>query len=159
MKKYEKKPMDYNKTKEKALRLLEFRTHSKKELEVKLAHAGANSEDITRVIEFLQEYNFINDKDYAKRYAMDLQNLKKIGKRRIYLELNKKGLDAEFIEEAISNLSQTDEDELLKMVDKKIKGDFDKKNKDRVIRYFLTRGYSFDEIKRCINQLDRGFEE
>lgn len=154
MRKYEKKEMDYPKTKEKALRLLEYRNHSEKELERKLKIAGASDEDIEKVIEFLKEYNLLNDRDYAKRLAHDLQNLKKYGSRRIYSELVSKGIEPEFIEEAISELCEFDYDVFLGMVEKRIKGDFDKKNKDRVIRYFLGSGYSYDQIKQAISELE-----
>ena len=154
MRKYEKKEMDFRQTKEKALRLLEFRNHSTGELIKKLKIAGALDEDIEKVIEFLKEYNLINDREYAKRYALDLKNLKKYGERRIRSELLTKGISSEYIEEAISELPEFEEDELFELVRKRLKGDFEKKNKDRVLRYFLTRGYSFDEVKRAIEKTE-----
>lgn len=149
MKKYE---MDYSRTKEKALRLLEFRNHSSGELKRKLTVAGASLEDISKVIEFLKEYNLINDREYAKRLALDLKNLKKYGERRIRSELKSRGILSEDIEEAIGELPEFDEEELVGLVEKRLKGDFEKKNKDKVLRYFLNRGYSFDEIKKAIEK-------
>lgn len=149
MKKYE---MDYSRTKEKALRLLEFRNHSSGELKRKLTVAGASDEDVSKVIEFLKEYNLINDRDYAKRLALDLKNLKKYGERRIRTELKSRGIITEYIEEAIGELPEFDEEELIRLVDKRLKGNFEKKNKDKVLRYFLNRGYCFDEIKRAIEK-------
>ena len=147
-----KKEMDYAATKEKALRLLEFRNHSKGELKKKLTIAGANSEDIERVIEFLEEYHLVNDRDYAKRLALDLQNLKKYGVKRIRLELSSRGISQEYIEEAIEELPEIDTDEFVSMVEKRLKGDL--KNKDKVIRYFLNKGYSFDMIKSAISDIE-----
>ncbi len=154
MKRYEKKEMDFSATKEKALRLLEFRNHSSKELKRKLAVAGATSEDIERVIEFLEEYNLINDKDYAKKLAIDLHNLKKYGKRRICSELASRGISQEYIDEALCELPEIDNDEFLRLVEKRLKGDFEKKNKDRVVRYFINRGYSFNQIVGAISELE-----
>ncbi len=150
-----KKEMDYSATKEKALRLLEFRNHSTGELKKKLTIAGANSEDIERVIEFLEEYSLVNDRDYAKRLALDLQNLKKYGIRRIRLELASKGISSEYIEEAIEELPEPDNDEFLALVEKRLKGDL--KNKDRVIRYFLNKGYSLDQIKGAISDIETNY--
>lgn len=154
MKRYEKKEMDFSKTKEKALRLLEFRNHSTGELSKKLKIAGSTDEDVEKVIEFLREYNLVNDREYAKRLALDLKNLKKYGERRIRQELLSKGIASDFVEEAISELPEFEEDELFELVRKRLKGDFEKKNKDRVLRYFLTRGYSFDEIKKAIEKIE-----
>lgn len=157
MRKYDKREMDYSGAKEKALRLLEYRNHSKKELERKLKLAGVQDGDIKKVIEFLEEYSLINDRDYAKRLALDLQNLKKYGNRRIYSELAQRGIEPEYIEEAINELAEFDIDEFLEMVKKRIKGDFEKKNKDRVIRYFLNKGYSFDQIREAVSELENNF--
>lgn len=154
MKRYEKKEMDYSQTKEKALRLLEFRNHSSGELKRKLTVAGASEDDASKVIEFLKEYNLINDREYAKRLALDLKNLKKYGERRIRSELKSRGILSEYIEEAIGELPEFDEEELVRLVEKRLKGDFEKKNKDKVLRYFLNRGYSFDEIKRTIEKIE-----
>lgn len=151
---YEKKEPTYEQTKEKALRLLEFRNHTKKELERKLKVFGANEENIEKVTVFLQEYGLINDREYAKRFACDLQNLKKYGKNRIKNELFAKGISPEFVDEAIGELDDDYEDTLKELIKKRLKGDFEQKNKDRTIRYFIYRGYSFDEIKRIIAELE-----
>ena len=40
------------------------------------------------------------------------------------------------------------EDMLLPLVEKRLKGDFEKKNIDKCIRYFMYRGYGFSDIKK-----------
>ena len=156
MRKFDKE-MDYSATKEKALRLLEFRNHSTGELKKKLTIAGANSEDIDKVIEFLEEYNLVDDRDYAKRLALDLQNLKKYGIIRIRQELASRGISSEYIEEAIDELPEPDNDEFLALVEKRLNGNFERKNKDRVIRYFLNKGYSLDTIKRAVSDIETNY--
>lgn len=155
----EKRKLSANEAKEKALRLLEFRAHSEKELCDKLIRAGAQKEDLPQIIEFLKEYNFLNDREYAKSLARDLQNLKKLGKRRIRDELWSKGIKSEDIDEAVSELADDDPEELLPLVERKLGGNFDKKNVDRAIRYFLYRGYGFDDVKMCIERLKADFFE
>ena len=143
---------DYAQTKEKALRLLEFRTHSEKELFVKLKRTGAEDETINSVMGFLKEYNLVDDEKYAINYALDLQNLKKFGKNRIIGELSKKGISREYIQQAVENLPDLSDDVLPELVAKRLKGNFDNKNKEKVIRYFLYRGYSLDDIKKAIQK-------
>lgn len=155
----EKKELSASAAKEKALRLLEFRAHSEKELCDKLIRAGAKKEDLPQIIEFLKEYNFLNDREYAKSLARDLQNLKKLGKRRIKDELWSKGIKSEDIDEAVAELPDDDPEELLPLVERKLGGNFDKKNVDRAIRYFLYRGYGFDDVKMCIERLEADFFE
>lgn len=148
-----KKELNAAEAKEKAIRLLEFRSHSEKELCDKLIRAGASREDLPEITEFLKEFGLLNDGEYAKRLARDLQNLKKYGKRRIASELKAKGISAEDAEVALSELEDYDDSVLEELVARRLKGDFDKKNIDRVIRYFICRGYGFDSIKACIERL------
>lgn len=146
-------------TKEKALRLLEFRSHSEYELRSKLKQKGAKDEDTDEVIEFLTEYGFLDDLKYACARARDLSNLKKYGKIRIIAELRHKGIASDIIDEAVSAL-ETDEAEMLyPMVLKKLGGDFERKNTEKTIRYFASRGYNISDIKNVIDEIKYEFEE
>lgn len=145
--------LTYEQAKEKALRLLEFRSHSEKELSDKLKRAGAKTEDIEEILEFCRNYGFVNDKMYALRKAKDLQHLKKYGKRRIEQELYSKGISSENIAEAVAELDFEDTENMLyPLVQKKLGGDFEKKSVDRCIRYFIYRGYDIGDIKMCIEK-------
>ena len=148
-----KKSLDYNGAREKALRLLEFRSHSEKELSDKLKRAGAKAEDIEKVLDFCREYGFINDENYAIRKAKDLKNLKKYGKNRIAQELHMKGIPREYIETALMELDDDEEDILYPLVQKKLGGDVERKNIDKCIRYFIYRGYDLRDIKSCIERI------
>lgn len=148
----EKRPLTKSETKDKALRLLEFRSHSEYELREKLKRAGAEPFDIDEIIEFCKEYRFLNDTEYAKHCARDLSHLKKYGKNRIKTELFRRGLSAEDIEDAILEI-EDDEDELQKQIEKRLKNNFDKKNIDKQIRYFLYRGYELSDIKNIVERL------
>ncbi|MBQ3038903.1 MAG: RecX family transcriptional regulator [Clostridia bacterium] len=41
---------------------------------------------------------------------------------------------------------------LFELVKKRMKGNM--VNREKVMRYFLYRGYSYDEIKNCINNIN-----
>ena len=147
-------PLTYEQAKDKALRLLEFRSHSEKELREKLRRANAQNDDIDRIIEFCTEYKFINDEDFARRKAADLKNLKKYGKNRIKNELYVLGIDSYIIDEVISEMDFEDEEErLYPLVAKKLGDNLERKNIDKCIRYFIYRGYDLNDIKRCIEQI------
>lgn len=148
-----KKELTKSEAKEKALRLLAFRAHSEKELSEKLKMAGAKTEDISSVMEFVKEYGFVNDTEYSVHLAKDLQNIKKYGKRRIVAELKKRGISTENIDAAITELSDEEEDALYPLIERKLGGNFEKKNIDKAIRYFIYRGYDFDDIKACIEKI------
>lgn len=147
------KKLDYEQTKHKALKILEYRTHFESELKTKLKRAGAEDENVEMVMEFLKEYNFVNDSELSLKYAKDLKNLKKFGKKRVYAELIKKGVSAELAQNAIDELSWEDGDVLYRMIEKKLCGNTERKNIDKCIRYFLYKGYSYDEIKRALERI------
>ena len=150
----EKKHLNYEQAKEKALRLLEFRSHSERELTDKLIRAGADREDIENILEFCRRYGFVNDRLYAERKAKDLKHLKRYGRRRIEQELYFKGISKEDIANALENLDFEDaEDILYPLVKKKLAGDFERKSIDRAMRYFIYRGYEISDIKNCIERI------
>lgn len=152
----EKKELTYDQAKNKALRLLEFRRHSERELCQKLRQSGARDEDIEEIADFCRRYHFLDDREYAIKKAADLMNLKKYGKRRIVCELTAKGIGREEIDEALRHLEESSEEPetvLLPLVRKRLKGDFERKNIDKTIRYFSYRGYEFSDIKRCIERI------
>ena len=152
----EEKELNFEQAKDKALRLLEFRSHSEKELSDKLKRAGAKSEDIEEILEFCRRYKFVNDEEFAKRKAKDLYNLKKYGKARIKQELYSLGISGEYIENAISEI-EFDPERLVPLIRKRLGGDFEKKSIDKCIRYFLYRGYSLSEIKECIQEIQNDY--
>ena len=145
--------LNYEQTKNKALRFLEYRTHAEKELKDKLRRAGAEDDNIEKVMDFLREYNFVNDSDFALRYAKDLKNLKKFGKKRVKTELMKKGISAVLAQEALEELDWEEEDVLFPLIKKKLGGNFERKNTDKCIRYFLYKGYSYDDIKKTLDRV------
>lgn len=155
----ENEEMTFEQAKDKALRLLEFRSHSEKELTDKLKRAGAKEYDIEEILEFCRNYGFVNDRSYAVSKAKDLKHLKKYGRQRIKAELYSKGIPSEYVEEAVAELEEDEEEVLLPLVEKKLRGDFEKKNVDKCIRYFLYRGYNFGDIKSCIETIKQEYNE
>ena len=154
----EQKELTFEQTKDKEQRLLEYSAHSERELTDKLKRAGAKGNDIEEVLEFCRNYGFVDDRSFAVKKARDLKNLKRYGIRRIKSELYSKGIAAEYIEEAVAELDDN-EDMLIPLVEKKLGGNFEKKNVDKCIRYFIYRGYSFSDIKNCIDELKIDYEE
>ncbi len=152
------KQLTKEQTKEKALRLLEFRSHSEYELRQKLTRAGALKEDIDSAAEFLTEYGFLDDLKYASAKARELANLKKFGRMRIRQDLKMRGIKPEYIDEALEELEFDERDTLMPLMEKKLKGDFEKKSIERAIRYFAAKGYKYDDIKGCIEELKKGYE-
>ena len=80
-------------------------------------------------------------------------NLKKFGHFRVRAELKNRGISDEYINEAMAELEGEETDMLLPLVEKKLGGNFERKNIEKAVRYFSYRGYSYDDIKQCIDRL------
>ena len=94
-----------------ALRILTRRDHSRHELVLKLKQRGFSSEEIDHAVSACEEYDYINDRRTAKVYIRQLKR-KGYGKKRIQLELKKKGLRGDCILNILDeSVSETDESE------------------------------------------------
>lgn len=148
----EKNKLTYEETKNKALSLLSFAANTEHDLFRKLVQKGADEDDARRVIDFCREYGLVCDRDYALRKTKDLVNLKQYGKRRIRTELKAKGISDDDVEFALSSV-EISEDVPEDILKKKLGGDFSKKNIDKVIRYFIGRGYDLYSIKQSVERI------
>ena len=98
----------YNKDKEqvsaraKALDLLLYKTRTEKELYDKLTEREYSPDEAADALDYVRSYGYVNDEDYALRYVMT--NGGKKGKAAVRRELREKGVDEEFIENALENM-------------------------------------------------------
>lgn len=148
----------FDKAKSKALNILSLRMHTKKELFDKLLRAGFNEDTASDVCEWTCEYGFINDKEYARAYIQNSIASKKYGIKRIKQALLYKGIDAYTIEDVIYEFDFCEKDALIPLVEKKLDGNFERKNIDKTIRHFIAKGYQFSDIKNAISSIKEEFD-
>ncbi len=146
--------------KQRAIFLLYMRQHSKTELKRKLKSKFREHDLIDGVIEKLSENGLLNDARFAEHYTESLVR-KHSGVNKIKAKLFEKGINREI---SIENLERT-KDELAEEYHEGLTDEFRKKirqlkkknleQKDliiRVTRYLLSKGFTFQEIKNCINE-------
>lgn len=136
--------------KKKAIEITERRRKTAKELEDKLLQLGFAPEVCASAVLWAQEYHFVDDALYAQMYVQDAS--RKYGKRRIVQALRFKGIAPELIEDAFEEFDFEDtKEKLYADVQKRLAGNFDRKNIDKVVRRFLTRGFSYDDVRTAID--------
>ena len=96
-----------SKCKETALRIIERSYKTEKEMQNKLIEKGYDSESVGIAINFLKEYNFINDNNYVKMYIKD--RISTQGKQKIKYSLIRKGISDDIIEEFLEDIESEDE--------------------------------------------------
>jgi len=94
--------------KKKALALLGARSYTRRQLCERLSRT-ASAEAAEAAADRMEELGLLDDVDYALRYARELAENRSYAPRRIRLELRKKGLDRETIEEALASLGDRDD--------------------------------------------------
>ncbi len=135
--------------------LISRRSYTERAMRQKLLDHIGDAETVEKTIVFLKEYAMIDDEDYARRYATDCVNLKKLGSRKIKYKLMEKGISASLAEQTIAELGykETEAETLSVLMEKKLGGNFDIKNIMKAKRYFAYRGYSFEDIDTVLQKL------
>ena len=140
-----------------ALRILTPRDHSKYELVRKLKQRGFSREDIDDAIASCERFDYINDERTAQVYIRQLKR-KGYGKKRIQLELNKKGLEGTRIQGILDeSVSEVDEREGAECIIKKNIKRFERekdalKRRDKIYRFLHSRGFSQGVIAEILNR-------
>ena len=144
-----------SKVKSKALKIINKAEQSEKTLRDKLKDYDEEIVDI--VIEYLKDCKFVNDKDFAKRIASSNSNVSKFGKNKIKQNLYKKGIDREYIDEAIDEIDEDVEFEnavyLAEKRYKSVKNDDKRKVYQKLIQHLTYKGFSYDTSKRAISHV------
>ena len=143
--------------KDSALRIIERSYKTEKEVMDKLRLKGYEDNAINKSIEFLKEYNFINDIKYTKAFIKD--KLNSSGSNKIKYTLIQKGISKELIEEELSNLNEDNEKKVaIELAKKKFiiirKRETDNyKISGKLYRYLLSKGYGYDIVNEVVKEV------
>ena len=102
----------------------------------------------------MEELGLINDLDYGRRYAADAVNLRGWPRRRIAMELQKKGVPAEVIEEALADITEETEIETAcRLLEGPYRGKLrDRKERGKVKAALQRRGFSYEVIRQAVSR-------
>lgn len=141
----------YKRARERALYILDDAYKTKKQITDKLKSGLYPAFIIDKVIEYLAEYDLINDYRYARMY-IDYKESSK-SKRQIVQDLHSKGISKSIVDEAFKEADFSDEDSLKKVIEKRIfRYDLnEKKDVEKLYRYLLGKGYDYNDVKRALS--------
>ncbi|MEG2353464.1 MAG: recombination regulator RecX [Clostridium sp.] len=148
---------NYIKGKNKALKYLESSYKTEKEVRDKLEALEYEEKTINRVIIFLKDYAFVNDKSYSKLYVNT--KIKVQGKNKIKQDLLKKGICEEYIYECFNDLQcDVEENTAYLLAEKRLKViSKSENNKIKVQKklgdFLMRKGYAFQVISSSVNRL------
>lgn len=129
--------------------------HCQREMREKMRRWELDETVQNRVLDRLVRERFVDDERYARAFVKDKIRYNKWGRRKVQQALWQKGIDSEIQRKV---LDEIDEKEylsilrpLLRQKRKSIKAQNDYELNQKLLRFALGRGYTFDIIRQCID--------
>ncbi|PIJ72598.1 recombination regulator RecX [Erwinia sp. OLTSP20] len=151
------------------MRVLAMRDHSEAELRRKMVMAGQRTqfngrqdseqgptdEEIEQVIAWCHQHDFLNDRRFAERFVTSRSH-KGYGPQRIRVELQQKGIDRQLIDEMLAACGIDWISLAAELAGRRFGQPLPQawKEKARVQRYLLTRGFLMDDIQEIFRNFD-----
>ena len=139
--------------KEKALWLISYRSHSKKELKDKIRRT-CDDTSAEKAVERMEELGLVNDEEYARQFARKLLLQKKMARRTAMLEMSRKGIDKETAEAALDEIDVDYRENIRYIIEKKYRDIGDEKIKRRAVAALQRLGYGWDDIRAVLNEYE-----
>ena len=139
----------------KIMRFCAYRDRSIWEVKQKMKSLGVMAEKYPIFISYLMKEKFLDEERFCKIYVRSkiLQN--NWGRQKIYAGLKSKYVDIQMIEEALNSLDVEEYMDILKNVllkkSKELASKEPNNRKQKLIRYALSKGFTYDEIMQQLN--------
>ena len=148
-----KRASEFGKLYQRALEWALVRPRSEKEvrdyLYKKVFERKLDKSYIDLIVARLKEKKYLDDTVFAKYYVENRFVKKGISRRRLSLELIKKGVAKEIIAEVLDG--RNDEEEILKMIAKK-RARYDD---EKLINYLCRQGFSFELARNLVRDYEK----
>ena len=135
--------------KSRALRIINTRPMSRKEMYKRLIEKGETTENAEFCADWLCDMGLINDVSYAASVVRHYAT-KGYGITRIRQELNRHGIDRELWEDALEQMPVQD-DKLERFIRSRLTDPADRSQVKKVTDALFRRGYTWDQIKHALN--------
>lgn len=135
---------------ERALRLLARREHSRAELARKLEAAGFAREEIALLLDAFEAKNWLSDQRFAESYVAD--HRARAGSVKLAYDLRQRGVPDSVIEGVLSDNRDSELDRAREVWRKKFGSPpADASEKARQMRFLQSRGFTPEVIRRAID--------
>ncbi len=138
-----------------AMNLLQKKSYAEGELRTRLLDGGYPEEITDKAVEYVRSFGYIDDVRYAADYIR-YHSSQGRGKNRIRLELRGKGISDESFDKAWNEMEDVglvaDSDaQIEKLLEKKhFSPEMERSDKERIAAFILRRGFSSEDIFRCM---------
>lgn len=138
-----------------AMNLLKSRAYTEKMLRDKLKAGQYPSSCIEEALTYVKSYGYVDDEKYAADYLF--YHGGELNRQQVFMKLREKGIAEEIIQREYENFSNSgeapDESELICRLLKKKHYDpeGDRESYQKVMRFLLSKGFSYDKIKEALS--------
>ena len=127
-------------------------------LKKKMSTWGLSTNDVSHIIEKLQDYGFIDSQRYIMSYVRGKFNYNKWGKTKIRYNLSLRGFKDSVIDNAFSEFFSTIDyekviEEQLRQKNKSLKVEDDFQRKAKLIQFGQSRGYELNILLLCCDKI------
>ena len=107
-----------------------------------------------RIMQRLQAEKYVDERRYAHAYVRDKFRYNHWGVKRIELELRRKGIALDIIEDAKAEINDEDNTETLRHIievkRRTVKGNSEYEIRAKLFRFALSRGFSYEDISEVL---------
>ena len=137
--------------------------HCQQEMRDKMRRWDLDETVQNRVIARLVKERYIDDERYARAFVKDKIHYNKWGRRKVQQALWQKHIDSDVQQRVLDEIDEKEYLDvlrpLLKQKRKSIKAASDYEQNQKLVRFALGRGFSFDIIRQCLDVDDIDIEE
>lgn len=138
---------------ERALRLLARREHSRAELVRKLGQVGFAHHDIGAVLDEFEEKKWLSDRRFAESWVAD--HRARAGSVKLAYDLRQRGVDETIIEDMLSKNRDSELERAREVWQKKFGAlPADMAEKTRQMRFLQNRGFTTETIRKILGSAE-----
>ena len=140
---------------EKAVYYLQFSGKPECELRKKLADKEFSPASVDYAIDFVKQYRYLDDEDYARRFLE--KNRQKKSRKQMIFELSQKGVSKDILSCVLEDVPIDEEAQILLLLEKRgyAGNDATREEKQKISAYLGRKGFSYEAISSALIQFAR----
>lgn len=128
------------------------------DVEAKLSQWGASPEIMAKIIKYLQDEKYIDQKRFCSAFVRDKYRFNQWGRMKIYQALRLKKIPADIIALGMEEIDDREYLEILSgLIEQKkrnVKARTEYERNGKLIRYAIGKGFEMEAICRCVKRTD-----
>ena len=152
---------DITKTLDYLRKLCSVREYCVRDIRDKAEKRLGNAAGAEKVVQTLQQEGYLSEQRYANAFARDKAAISGWGSYKFRFHLSAKGIPAAIIEQALKEIDGEKADEKLRrsIASKYALLQGDSQIKIKLLKFALSRGYSYEEVNKVVSEILHGKNE